>query len=46
VTDSDWEGWIKNNAATEFHPTATCVMLSEAQEGVVDANLKVCGTCT
>jgi choline dehydrogenase len=46
VTDSDWEAWIRNNAATEFHPTATCAMLPEAQGGVVDANLKVYGTCT
>lgn len=43
-TDSDWEAWIRNNAATEFHPTATCAMLPEAQGGVVDANLKVYGT--
>ena len=46
ITDSDWEAWIRNNAATEFHPTATCAMLPEAQGGVVDANLKVYGTCT
>lgn len=45
-TDSDWEEWIRNNAATEFHPIATCAMLPEAQGGVVDANLKVYGTCT
>lgn len=44
-TDDDWEAWLRANAATEYHPTASCAMLPKSQGGVVNAKLQVYGTC-
>ncbi|KGO75825.1 Glucose-methanol-choline oxidoreductase [Penicillium italicum] len=42
-SDDDWVAWLRQNAATEFHPSSSCAMLPERQGGVVDANLLVYG---
>ena len=44
-SDADIETWIRSSAGTEYHPSGACAMLPLAQGGVVDANLKVYGTC-
>lgn len=43
-SNSEWEDWIRQNAATEYHPSCTCSMLPREDGGVVDSNLKVYGT--
>lgn len=43
-TDEQWETWVRNNVATEYHPTASCSMLPKDKGGVVNANLQVYGT--
>ncbi|KAH9921085.1 GMC oxidoreductase [Amylocystis lapponica] len=42
-TDDDWNTWITNNAATEYHPSCSCAMLPQEQGGVVDTSLRVYG---
>ncbi|GJD02361.1 GMC oxidoreductase [Colletotrichum higginsianum] len=39
-----WEGYIKGNYRSNFHPVGTAAMMSREKGGVVDANLKVYGT--
>ena len=43
-TDDQWVQWVKNNIQSQSHTTGTCSMLSKADGGVVDPNLKVYGT--
>jgi choline dehydrogenase len=43
-TDEDVAQWVKNGAATEYHPLGTAAMLPLADRGVVDVNCKVYGT--
>jgi len=43
-TDAQWRNFTLTTAASFFHPVGTCAMLPKAQNGVVDANLKVYGT--
>ncbi|KAF8991167.1 hypothetical protein BDQ17DRAFT_1393026 [Cyathus striatus] len=43
-TDEDWENWLRNSGAgTQYHPTASCVMLPRSLGGVVDKRMKVHG---
>jgi len=44
-TDTDIENWLRTSIGTEYHPASTCAMLPKDKGGVVDANLKVYGTC-
>ncbi|PWN33411.1 alcohol oxidase [Meira miltonrushii] len=43
-SDAQWNDYIRNNVATEYHPSSGCSMLPRAQGGVVDPNLLVYGT--
>ncbi|PKI84082.1 hypothetical protein MVES1_002020 [Malassezia vespertilionis] len=43
-SNEQWEDWIRQNAGTEYHPSATCSMLPRSQGGVVGSDLKVHGT--
>ena len=38
------EGFVRQYAATNYHPTGTCAMMGEEMQGVVDAGLRVYGT--
>lgn len=38
------EGYLRQFAATNYHPAGTCAMMSEDLDGVVDESLKVYGT--
>lgn len=40
-TDPDIEAYIRNQAASEFHPAGTCAMLPMEQGGVVNGRFKV-----
>lgn len=42
--DAAWDGFIRQNAGTEYHPSSSCSMLPREQGGVVDRNLLVYGT--
>lgn len=42
--DAAWDGFIRQNAGTEYHPSSSCSMLPREQGGVVDKNLLVYGT--
>ena len=42
-SDDQWEDWLRENAATEYHPSSSCAMLPEDKGGVVDAKLRVHG---
>lgn len=42
--DAGWDGFIRQNAGTEYHPSSSCSMLPREQGGVVDKNLLVYGT--
>ncbi len=47
-SDQSIEDWLlhdNNGANSQFHPTGTCSMLPKNLGGVVDADLKVYGTC-
>ena len=44
-TDDDWDNWLVDQYGTEFHPSCSLAMLPLDLGGVVDANLKVYGTC-
>ena len=45
-TDDDWDNWLVDQYGSEFHPSCSLAMLPLDLGGVVDANLKVYGTCT
>lgn len=42
--DAAWDGFIRQNAGTEYHPSSSCSMLPREVGGVVDKNLLVYGT--
>lgn len=42
--DAGWDGFIRQNAGTEYHPSSSCSMLPRDKGGVVDKNLLVYGT--
>lgn len=42
--DAGWDGFIRQNAGTEYHPSSSCSMLPREVGGVVDKNLLVYGT--
>lgn len=42
-SDEEWDTFVRENAATEYHPSSTCAMLPRSQGGVVDAQLRVYG---
>lgn len=42
--DAGWDGFIRQNAGTEYHPSSSCSMLPREAGGVVDKNLLVYGT--
>lgn len=42
--DAGWDGFIRQNAGTEYHPSSSCSMLPRDQGGVVDKDLLVYGT--
>lgn len=42
--DAGWDGFIRQNAGTEYHPSSSCSMLPREKGGVVDKNLLVYGT--
>lgn len=44
TSDADVENWIRNNAATLYHPAGSCKMGAREEGGVVDTDLKVYGT--
>jgi choline dehydrogenase len=46
VNDSDIDAWVIPQANTQYHPIGTCSMLPRNQSGVVNAKLRVYGTCT
>lgn len=39
-----WDGFIRQNAGTEYHPSSSCSMLPRDKGGVVDKDLLVYGT--
>lgn len=43
TSDADIEAWVRENAATLYHPAGSCKMAAQADGGVVDAELKVYG---
>lgn len=42
--DAGWDGFIRQNAGTEYHPSSSCSMLPREAGGVVDKDLLVYGT--
>ncbi|KKY36776.1 putative gmc oxidoreductase [Diaporthe ampelina] len=42
--DAGWDGFIRQNAGTEYHPSSSCSMLPREQGGVVGKDLLVYGT--
>lgn len=42
--DDAWDGFIRQNAGTEYHPSSSCSMLPRDKGGVVDKDLLVYGT--
>ncbi|KAK7703253.1 hypothetical protein SLS64_009230 [Diaporthe eres] len=42
--DAGWDGFIRQNAGTEYHPSSSCSMLPRDKGGVVDKDLLVYGT--
>ncbi|GJE87488.1 GMC family oxidoreductase [Phanerochaete sordida] len=43
-TDAQWAEWLKQTFSTTWHTAGSAAMLPRAQNGVVDASLKVYGT--
>ena len=44
LDEENVEAFVRNNAASEYHPMGTCSMLPRKDRGVVDEKLRVYGT--
>lgn len=42
-SDQAIEGWLLQQASTQYHPISSCSMLPKSQGGVVNAKLQVYG---